>query len=327
MALSEQFVDDHISRWSRQLDIPSYPHRKHWPSHLFHHAPLENAIAILRDGCLRARADEQNCHPKDIAAPGVIDTNDYAHSRVRLYFRPKTPTQYSIEGIRKNGECKFGENTHLPFIVMFCLDARQVLLGPDLRFSDRNMQVSDPIVGQSEEEFAAIPFGKVYHEGPIADDRSIIEARCAEVMPNSPLALNGSLRAILFRSGPERETFLYLLGDDRPTWEPFCHISDALKVFQKNYTFVTHLQLTLEGLVFRLNQRRDGRPIHTHIRLTTADGILVADKTYENLPARPDNGGNWIEKVRLDQGEYIATIRLEGHLAYECKLSLEDELV
>lgn len=327
MALSAAAVDTHIDEWSNRLQSPFFPHRKHWPKHLFHHAPLENAAAILRDGCLRSRTDEANTHPKDVAAPGVIDNRHDAHGRVRLYFRPKTPTQYSIEGIRKGGECRYGDQTHLPLIVMFCLDARAVLLNPEIQFSDKNMQLGSAMVGSTDADFAQIPFAKVYHEGPIGDDRSIIDARCAEVMPSSPLHLAGTLSAISFRSKPERDTLLSMLGEQAGAWRPFCRVSDELKVFQKDYSFISFLELSPEGLIFQLNPRRDGQAVALRALLLNAQGDVMFDNSYASQPAKPPNGGNWIIEKKLSKGRYFARLWIEGHPVYEGPLTLEDELV
>ena len=326
MALSEAFVDDHIATWSAKLKSPFFPHRKHWPHHLFHHAPLENAVAILKDGCLRSRNDKDNSHPRDVAAPGVIDARSYAHDRVRLYFRPKTPTQYQIEGIRRKGECKFGDETHLPLLVMFCLDAKSVLLKPDIQFSNKNMQIASASVGSDQASFSAIPFDKVYHEGSTSD-KSVFDARCAEVMPSSPLKLEECLHAILFRSHPEMETVLHRLGDDAEKWKPLCHVSDALKVFQKDYSFVSHLELTTEGLEFRLNPRRDHGTVRLRARVTDENDVASIDATYTAQPAKPKNGGNWIINKKHGQGDYEITVWIEDQIAYNGIQTLQADLI
>ena len=179
MALSEVFVDSHIATQQARLTSPYYPHRKHWPTCLFHHAPMENAVAILQDGHLRSRNDAANQRPRDVAAPGVIDARGHAHDRVRMYFRPKTPTQWHIEGIRKPGECKYGDATHAGMLVMFALDAKSVLIRPNIMFSDQNMQLGSTVPGDTELYFSSIDFSKVYSEGNTGGDHSVIDARAA----------------------------------------------------------------------------------------------------------------------------------------------------
>lgn len=326
MALRPAFVDEHIARQTQRLTSEYYPHRKHWPARLFHHAPLENAVAILQAGVLRSRNDPLNPHPRDVAARDVINTRGDAHDYVRLYFRPKTPTQYSIEGIRKLNKCPYGEATHAPFLVMFALDARSVLCQPDVRFSDRNMQLGATISGDTEEYFGQIPFEKVFSEGNTGGDRSITDARSAEVLASSPLGLRECLREIYFRSEPERDTVLHMLGEQRETWARMCHVSDALKVFQKRHTFVQEVTLTPEGITFLLNPRHDLAKIKVAISITDAAGQRVADFYNEALDARPPGNNRWIYKHPFADGTYKVEIHLEGHLAYRAMIPLESIL-
>jgi hypothetical protein len=327
VALSAEFVDHHIENWQQELTGTYYPHRKHWPAYLFHHAPMENAVAILKDGHLRSRNDASNCRPRDVAAPGVIDARVEAHDRVRLYFRPKTPTQWHIEGIRKPGECLYGDATHAGVLVMFALDARLVLMKPEIMFSNQNMQLGNTQAGFDEDYFSEIPFRKVYSEGGTGGDRSYTDARCAEVLPKSPLSLNECLREIYLRSEPERDTLLHLLGDAREHWEQFLHISDTLQVFQKDYTFVQELRLSSDGVIFRFNPRRDGMNLKVQIKLWDLSGNLLTDFLNDNFPAAPNPPSkNWIWKQKLKNGKYRAEVRLDDTIAYQAELSLGDSL-
>ena len=326
MALSAAFVDRHIAHWQRQLTGPFYAHRRHWPSHLFHHAPLENAVAILRDGCFRSRTDPENRRILDVAAPGIIEARDHAHDFVRLYFRPKTPTQYHIEGIRKPNEYYKG-SAHAPVLVMFLLDARAVLTRSDVCFSDKNMQLANTVPGDNEDYFAKIPFAKVFSEGGTGGDRSLTDSRCAEVLVPSPLYLGDTLRGICLRSEPEKETLLHMLGVQRSDWERYCHVSDALKVFQKEYTFVDVLRLTSEGVVFRLNGRKDGERIKVKIDVWDSHERHVIDFYNEShAPVPEDTNNNWIWRHPLPHDIYRVEVRLEDHLAYQSYMMLGDTL-
>jgi hypothetical protein len=324
MALSTVFVDAHIAHWQQQLSSPYYPHRKHWPTRLYHHAPLENALAILREGMLRSRNDFENSHPRDVAAPGIIATTAYAHDFVRLYFRPKTPTQFHIEGIRKLGECTYGEQTHAPILVMLGLESRAVLCRPNVQFSDKNMQLASAQTGDNETFFRTIPFEKVFSEGAIGGDRSLIEARCAEVLATSPIVLEDCLQEIYFRSEPERDTFLHALGDVRNKWVDKCIVSDALKLFEKKFAFVQEVSLTPKGLIFAFNERYDRRPLSVQIDAYTQHGARIISFQNEEMAARPQNANRWIIEKPLIGGVYLVRITVEGHLAYEAQISLVD---
>lgn len=327
MALSEQFIDRHIARQRERLTSEFYPHRKHWPGRLFHHAPIENAVAILRDSFLRSRNDDANLAPRDVAAPGVIDARTHAHDSVRMYFRPKTPTQWHIEGIRKPGECTYGNETHAGVFVMFALDAKTILMNSRVTFSNQNMQLGSTTPGNTENYFQNIDFEKVYHEGTTGGDRSITDTRCAEVMVPSPLPLEDCLKAIYLRSDPEQETLLHLLGDQRERWAPFCQVSDNLKVFQKDYTFVQVLRLSGDGVVFRLNPRKDRRTIKIQINVYDSSGRLVANFFNNDHAAHPSPPfDEWIWERSFNDGLYIVEIFLEDTLAYRAHLQLGDAL-
>lgn len=156
------------------------PHRGKWPARLFHHSPVENAADILTAGTLRSRNDPLNPRRADIAAPGVIDACDIAHDYARLYFRPRTPTQYNIEGIRRANECAYGPRAHAPILVMLVFDARRALTQPGVRVSNGNMQVGGVIHDETEAFFAALPFEKIFHEGAYPADQGDIKFhRCA----------------------------------------------------------------------------------------------------------------------------------------------------
>lgn len=326
MALSAAFVAAHIQRWRANLTSDAYPHRKWWPECLFHHAPLENAVSILTTGVLRSRNDPLNVIARDVAAREVNQRRGHAHDSVRLYCRPRTPTQFNIEGIRKPGECRHGDETQAPVLVMFALDAQSVLTLPNVRFSDRNMQAGAAVPGDSEDYFAAIPFAKVFHEGPTGGDDTIIRHRCAEVLPSSPLDLGAHLKGIFLRSEPERDTLLHLLGEHRHRWQRRCHVSDALKVFEKKYSFVQELSLTREGVVFILNPRIDAGGVDIRITVSDALGQRVAQFQSDGLAAMPPNGGKWIFKRAFADGYYRVKIEIDGHLAFENGISLTHSL-
>lgn len=327
MALSSAFIDNHVAHWTNELSSGSRPYRKHWPQCLFHHAPLESALAIIRDGKLRARNDPQRQHLHDVAAPGVIDSRADAHDRVRLYFRPRTPTQFHIEGIRKDGECKYGPGAHAPVLVMFVLDAKRILMLPDVMFSDRNMQSYGARFGDSEDFFGSIPFESVYHEGGTAGDNSIIAHRCAEILPTTPLPLEGFLKGIWFRSEPERDTFLHRLDIKRSPWEGLCQVSEELKVFDKRFAFLSEIGLSSEGVSFRINYRHDLKPINISIQVINRNGKLCADFNNPEFSTLNNSGGRWIFRTPLEPSSYLVRVKIEGHLAYESMIALENSLI
>ena len=259
---------------------------------------------------------------RDIAAAGVIDHSVRAHRFVRLYFRPRTPTQYHIEGIRKSTDLQYGSNAHAPVLVMFVFDARKILMLDDVQFSAENMQTG--IVEQgSEENFRSIPFAKVYHEGGTGGDRSIIAHRCAEVLAPSPLVLSDMLQWIYCRSEAERASLIHALGNTAPVWDKRIRVSDDIKVFEKRFCFVEAVSLANDGIIFRLNPRHDMLQNYISIKSYNSSGKMVCDFTTENISAYPPKSKFWRFDVPLSEDEYRVIIDIEGHRAYNALLKLD----
>ncbi|MCC4299581.1 DarT ssDNA thymidine ADP-ribosyltransferase family protein [Aurantimonas coralicida] len=327
MSLSEDFVDAHIATWQANLSKGGYPYRAKWPSRLFHHTPLENAVNILKGNCLRSRSDPANNLERDVAAASVNDTRTHAHGYVRFYFRPRTPTQYNIEGVRKTGECRYGDETHAPVLFMLVFKCRGVLTLPGVRFSNQNMQIVATVDGEDEEYFRRIPFEKVFHMGAIGGDYSIISHRCAEVLAPSPLPLEDHLQWIYCRSEAERETLLYRLGDDASSWNSRIKVSDDLRVFEKDYVFVEEIRLSKEGVTFQLHPRKDHETVDIRITLWNPEGRVALKFENSSLAAVPPKNKRWIFRQPLSEEYYRVRVRLEGHIAYEGQLRVANELI
>lgn len=327
MALSPGFINNHIARWEewcRQEQV--YLHRVRWPSRLFHHTPIENAALILSNGVLRSRVDPDNNRTRDVAGAGVIESRDDAHNFVRFYFRPRTPTQFHIEGIRKLGECSYGDEAHAAVLVMLIFRAQAILSDTEIGFTDRNAQRDDANYGNTQDEFTAIPFEKVYHEGGTGGDQSITAHRCAEVHATSPVCLEDTLKAICCRSDAERETLLFMLGSKAVHWTDKILVSDDLRVFQRDFAFVEEVSLSREGLIFKLNPRRSGGTIDVAIDLFDTERRKLIDFRNVELQPVPPKADRWRVVNTLTDGLYEAKITIDGHLAYNAVLSLGDSL-
>jgi len=141
MGITRRRADRHIDEWQTKLGQSFTPHRAQWPSRLFHHTPIENAAIILTQQKLLSRIDSEAHRKRDVAGAAVIQNRDRAHQFGRLYFRPRTPTQYWIEGIRKAGDYWNNDpQAHAPTLLMLIFDARKILTQDRVRFSTGNMQ-------------------------------------------------------------------------------------------------------------------------------------------------------------------------------------------
>lgn len=326
MALGSEFIEAHVARWEQRLRSGFYPHREKWPRRLFHHGPIENISSILNSGVLRSRADPKNPKKKDVAGAGVIDARIAAHKFVRLYFRPRTPTQFHIEGIRKANECQYGEHAHAAVLVMLVFDAPSVLCLPGTKFSDRNMQLANVPILETEEEFAQIPFDKVFSEGGTGGDRSYIEHRCAEVLAESPLQIEKCLRWIYCRSEAERLFLINELALSGLPWVDKIVVSDDLKVFEKKYAFVDGVWIGSDGLTFRISPRADRGMIDLQVQAWAQNKQKVIDFHNKEMLAVPENATRWIIPATLPDGQYRIAIRLEGQRAFEAHMTVGDVL-
>ena len=86
---------------------------------------------------------------------------------VRLYFRPRTPTQYQVEGFRPQGQLG-SLQAHMPVPVFFLFEAKDILTRAGTRFSAGNLAASR-VVGEDAVYFESIPFQKVYHDSWMAE--------------------------------------------------------------------------------------------------------------------------------------------------------------
>lgn len=256
MPISAALCEKHISQWENLFSRTSYRYRVNWPSRLFRHEPLENAVAIIREGALKSRTDAAPDIVNDIAPAGIIDHNDTAHGAVRLYFRPRTPTQWNIEGIREPIDMFQGKQC--PVLYMFLFDARKLLTSEGVRFSDGNMQSYTSTVYDDDAGFQGLDFSSIYHEGPIMENKDHIRrSRCAEVLLPSPHLLKESLEAVICRSDAERQLILHELGSEFKNSHRI-RVFKEPGMFQADFTFVESADLSAEGLVVKFNPPRRG---------------------------------------------------------------------
>ncbi|MCP5054291.1 MAG: DUF4433 domain-containing protein, partial [bacterium] len=122
-----------------------------------------NAKKILADGFLysREQLERERQILTDIASPRIIGTTSPKWKKyIRLYFRPRTPMQYSNEGIRPKDKLEYG--AHCPVPVVFVFDAPGLLTLPETEFSNGNLRAKDVMVDDSVDFYLSLPFNKIY---------------------------------------------------------------------------------------------------------------------------------------------------------------------
>lgn len=325
MSLSRERLENHIGQWEVALRAAAFSYRDRWPSRLFHHAPVENAVEILRSGQLLSRRDSERYRPLDVAGRDVINSRDDAHRFARLYFRPRTPTQFHIEGIRKPAEYYHGEvETHAPILIMLIFDARSVFGRDGIYFSNGNMQSPWTEFNDTDEFFDTIEFAKVYHDSAHSD-KTITWARCAEVLSEHPLALDGALQWVCCRSHAEKATLIHLLGDAAAAYHDKIIVSDDLRVFDKRFTYAEEVGVQPDGVTFRLSPRRCGGDILVQVDVELESGELRRAFGPGVLAATPIDAKRWIARTPIPAGNHKVLVRLEDCRAFEAVLRLDEE--
>jgi len=230
-----------------------------WPEFLFHFSDLTNAVKILNSGQLLCRAELERTGqlPTDIASPDIISaTSAEWKTYVRLYFRPRTPTQYRNEGFRPLNQREY--HAHCPVPVLFVFSSKPILTAAETRFSQGNLGAANPVVGQTAEFFAGLPFEQIYFERSNvgvseSEKRAIVDHKNAEVIVPSSLDLS-NLRAILCRSQAEFETLIHSVPPEiYSVWAEKIGVRHDLSVFFSEWSFVEKVDLNSSQISFHFN--------------------------------------------------------------------------
>ena len=271
-------IRQHIDglRQATWLDRP----RQWWPACLFHCTDITNVVSILGQGEIvsRSRITGDGQLPTDIASQQVIErTNPKWKDHVRLYFRPRTPTQYRNEGFRPVDQREL--SSHCPVPVYLIFDALAVLSRSDSQFSDGNLGSPYANVYRDVACLNQIPFELVYHNtwiGPSERDRNVVHHRHAEVLVSQSMGLE-DLWLIACRSDPEYRTLLHLLSPEaRSRWVSRIGVLSNLQLFHQEWSFVEQVDMNSETIIFRFNRSsRTPGPFDARVEIEeTTTGII-----------------------------------------------------
>jgi hypothetical protein len=235
MKLQLSTIEHHKNFWDQKLG-----NRGWWARYVFHFTEIQNAVEILKSGILlcRANAVQTGAMRNDNASQDVIRNTKLAHMDfVRLYFRPRTPTQYNNEGIRPAAQRSMNSRCDVP--IFFCFDVVEILTRDDVQFSTGNLAAHGCPIGNTDDFFKSIPFDLVFHTGPFDQtQREIVFHRHAEVLIPKSLSLKPALRFIACRSEAERQTLLHLLPIPiRNNWNSLIRLDDG-SMFERRWDYV-----------------------------------------------------------------------------------------
>ncbi len=263
----------------------------------------------------------------DIASPEIIaGTSSEWQNHVRLYFRPRTPTQFNNEGSRPLGQQS--RNSHCPVPVYLIFGAESILSLADCRFSNGNVGSNHASVGESISFLQEIPFDLVYHDSAFnSSDRDlrdrIVLSRNAEVLVPNQLNLE-NLLFIVCRSEAEYETLLYFLPPlTRSRWMDKIGVRTDLRLFFRQWTFVEHADLSNARTIFRFNPNSKlPRPFRISVELVE----YATGKKY--IWSREEYSCQEHQELHLtnvlDPYDYTVRLKLDGQLAYANRYQADD---
>lgn len=316
-----------------------------WPIYLYHFTDIQNALGIIEEEWIFSRqsAIDRNSMKNDNASTAVLNVSqnriiEYA----RLYFRPKTPTQYHNEGYKPKGVRAEGLDASCPIPIFFFLDAMVILRMDGVYFSEKSC------AGRSElqlmagaEKFSKLPFHLIYHNEPFNSEErdSIIQHRQAEVVRKGGIPIESALKGIVCRSVAERQTLLYMLKTKHPRkyekYKTIIQYNPELDVFFNNGFFIKNVEYNSKGLIMEFNDpagrynRRLDIPVDVrmHIKyLDDLDNIIGVEEYYGEA-----NYANTSE-MYLQGHKYLSnrakiTIYFDSILMYENVLYMQENIM
>lgn len=289
--------------------------RATWPLYLFRIDDVRAVASVLEKGAIysRNRAIELKLLDHDAASPAVIDQSpDWIKQCVRLYFRPRTPTEYRSEGFRPAAALPMGAHRPMPVVLVF--DSIPILTADNSLFTNGNAAAWGVKRGGTIEFLNSIPFEKVYHEGWVKADQKaeIVFHRCAEVLVPTELDLL-NLKHVFCRSQAEYETLVNILAE--PTRKIFeKKIGISARLHYKHWTFLEAVDLTQAQITFRFAPSLTPGPFHAYMEITNAAGQVIGrweDRAWQAIGAKAFS----LEQLG-NLSSYRVTLKLDGFLAY-----------
>ncbi len=326
-AVVDAFKQRHITRrttgekrdasaFRRHIDTlqrsPWLGSRYWWPYFLFRYVDITSIPAILEDGAL-----------KSTARRGGKNTSRWDDT-VRLYFRPRMPDLWSMEGIRPRDQRR-AANWSIPVCLLFDLEA--VLCQQQVAFS-----AGDPAVVNktftSASAFAEMPFELIYHDSFVRSDErdEVMTSRRAQVMIPRELGLE-ALQFIWCRSDAEYALLQSLLPDALwQAWRDKITVRADYMLFNRRWTYVEDVALSADRvlLCFHTASADEDRSFDLRIERETAAGGLwhwqqsdfVADEPLELHVA---------DAADAAEEPYMLKVWLDDVLAYQGRFDPADD--
>ena len=215
-----------------------------WTYFLFAYVDLHTTIDILEQGLITAEQQHGT------------STRSHWNRFVRLYFRPRIPDLYHLEGF--NPSAMVEGKPHIPIPICLLFDLESIICMPGSRFAEVNPAKQgrqDIAVYSTPRNFQEMPFEQIYHDTSLmpAERAEILQCREAQVILPEQIGLE-TLQMICVRSAAEYETLSGLLTP--ATWQQWRDkvvIKPEYNIFHHHHWHVDSAQLTAASATLNLN--------------------------------------------------------------------------
>lgn len=289
--------------------------RASWASTIYHYTDVRNAAQILGDGRLlsRKRCVEDGIEFVSAGHSDIVDQSSKTHGFVRLYFRPRTPTQYRCEGHQPRD---IRGPAHCPVPVFFLFDSRCLLTAEECEYTNGNFASWHSERGSTAAFLRNLNFKLIYHTTWFRpEDRDdVIFARNAEVLYPEELELDG-LREIVCRTGAERETLMSILPATADPWRTRIRQErQGERLFERRWAYIRDVQLVRDRVVVNLKRRSEpSEPYDFEVTVTQPEtGEVLVHRAHEMV--LPPHVAVQLPRPAEAVG---VNIQLAGNLAYK----------
>lgn len=307
--------------------------KKAWFKYCYHFSHVENVISILNDGELlaRSKATSLNKMAHDNASKKIIElTQNRYKDYVRLYFRPKSPTQYHNEGFKAKEELRISSlDAQCPVPVFLLFDIDKILNHPKVQFSEKGLAASGKVnLYNTPEEFSQLPFDKIFHDRAITESEreSIVGHRHAEIIIPDKLNIDEYLRKIVVRSPAEKETLISLLSEElREKYSHMIQIDSTQNIFFKRWTYLDEVTLESSEIFLEFNVSSTDKPIQfdLNFEFEFEDSVLgIVPHSMSNWRATP----HLILRFQSPKDAYRIIIKFDNHLMYSGQYKKEENI-
>ena len=234
-------------------------------------------VEILRSGQLLSRkmASEKGAIQTDIAPTTILEHDQRSLCYTRLYFRPRTPTQFHIQGIKPAAEFYYGKNAGV--LAMMLFDAEGLLKVNSTKFSTGNLQSQESELLDGDSNFDKLEFDAIFHDSP-QQDPEITRKRCAEILVESPLILADHLKYIVLRTAADVKMFKICLRENGlDHYSPLVRKSSDASIFFNQFTALDFIDTGPNIFRFKLKPAKSNPEVKVKfcVKKTSTDQIVI----------------------------------------------------